>query len=53
MLHETRLDGLAKDKRPSLLGPFVSYTEKRSVVNTSPGAEVIELFIVVIDETER
>ncbi len=38
VLDYTRMERLAKDKRYSLLDPFVSYKEKWTVVNMIPGS---------------
>ncbi len=36
VLDYTKLESLARDERSSLLGPFISYEQVLSVVNTAP-----------------
>jgi hypothetical protein len=40
VLHYTKLEKPAKNKPSSLLGQFISYRRKKSVMNTAPGPSI-------------
>ncbi len=57
VFHHPMLERLARDKHASLLGPFNdlqrSQVTIRRIVNTTPLASVMKLFMAVINAVEK